>query len=240
MKNDSRYLRQTILPQIGEEGQTKLKESTVVVVGCGGLGSPVLTYLMMVGVGKIVMMDSDTVSLTNMNRQFLYEENDIGKEKAYCAEEFLCRRNSEIDIQAVQTCVNEENIGNLLQGAQLVIDCVDNDRTRILVSRACLRLKIPVIEAGLRGFYGYVLPISPGESACIECLRSDHTSKEENIPVIGAAAGVIGSLQAMEGIKVLLGMDVSYGSILHYDGLRGEFETIPIEPKEQCICRQRV
>lgn len=237
MENKIRYLRQTILSQIGDKGQEQLKNSTVAVVGCGGLASPALTYLAMAGVGNIFMIDADLVGSTDMNRQFIYEEKNIGEKKSSCAESYLRKRNSDIEIHSIHTFLNEENAQELLQGMQLVVDCVDNDKTRILISRTCQKLKIPVIEAGIYGFYGYVFPFLPGKSACIECLKSNITSEGHAIPAIGAVAGVIGSLQAMEGIKILLGIDVNYGVMVHYDGLQGEFTTIALAPREDCACR---
>lgn len=240
MSTNTRYLRQTALAEIGDGGQAKLKASKVVVVGCGGLASPVLTYLTAAGVGTIVLADFDKVEETDLNRQFLYEEGHLGQDKCSKAKEFLEHRNSSITIKTMNERIDLSNAEELLAGAQVVIDCVDNDETRIIISRCCKKLSIPLIEGGLYGFYGYVLPILPGVSACIECLkRTEAVQRQKDLPVIGATAGVIGSLQAMEGLKVLLGLEVNYGTMLEYNGLYSEFTNIAVKPRLDCNCRQQ-
>lgn len=238
MKEGERYLRQLAMSEIGTKGQDKLRAATAVVVGCGGLASPVLSYLSSAGLGNIVIVDADRVELTDLNRQFLYREGDIGRIKTLCAKEYIEERNSEIHVSTFSLSLNAMNAEQVLRGAGVVLDCVDNDETRILVSRACRNLGIPIVEAGICGFYGYVLPVLPGVSACIECLReAGKAQTETDIPVIGATAGVIGSLQVMEAIKALLGLKVNYGTMIQYDGLEAEFINIDVKPRANCGCR---
>lgn len=240
MKIKARYLRQAVLPEIGEEGQNKLRNSTALIIGCGGLASPVLTYLASAGVGTIILVDEDRIEDTDLNRQFLYEEKQLGEDKCSKAKEFLEQRNSEISIKSIKKRIDFNNAEEILRGAQVVIDCVDNDETRVLVSRSCNKLHIPLIEGGILGFYGYVLPILPGVSACMECLKGDiEIQEKEGLPVIGATAGIIGSIQAMEALKVLLELNVNYGMMLEYDGLHSEFTSIPVKPRSDCNCRQK-
>ena len=224
MSENSRYERQLIVSQIGEQGQEKLKNSRVTVVGCGGLGSPVLTYLAMAGVGHLRMIDCDTVSLTNLNRQFFYEEADVDAVKCETAAQFLQKRNPQITLETINETVTEENVCELLKDSQVVIDCVDRNVTRRIIGRACAKLEIPLVEAGVHGFYGYVLPIEPGKSACLECIETGAAKEIIPVPAIGAAVGVIGSLQAVEALKIILDLPVSYGTMLQYDGIYGEFE----------------
>ena len=237
MSEQNRYERQMIISQIGEKGQETLGKSKVTVVGCGGLGSPVLTYLAMAGVGHIRLIDCDTVSVTNLNRQFFYEDSSVDQVKCEQAAEFLKKRNSEIMLEPIYEKITEENSIKLLEGSDVVVDCVDCTETRKMVGRACRELEIPLVEAGINGFYGYVLPVDPGKSACMECIETGTSKEICPVPALGAVAGVIGSLQAVECLKILLGLSVSYGVLLQYDGIYGEFEQIPVSVRKDCVCQ---
>ena len=238
MSKDSRYERQLIVPQIGAEGQEKLAKSKVTVIGCGGLGSPVLTYLAMAGVGHLRLIDCDAVSDTNLNRQFFYEESDVNEVKCERAAEFLKKRNSQMILEPVNELLTEKNALELLKDSDVVVDCVDRIAARKIVGWACTKLSIPLVEAGVHGFYGYVLPINPGKSACLTCMETGPVKEMIPVPAIGAAVGVIGSLQAVEALKILLGLPVSYGTMLQYDGIYGEFEPIPVMVREDCVCQK--
>lgn len=235
--SDSRYERQIIIPQIGGSGQEKLKNSRVTVVGCGGLGSPVLTYLALAGVGHLRMIDCDVVSLTNLNRQFFYEEQEIDERKSETAAKFLKKRNPQITLEPIHEMLTEENALELLKDSDVVVDCVDRIEARRVVGHACSKLSIPLVEAGVHGFYGYVLPINPGKSACLECVETGPVKEMIPVPAIGATVGVIGSLQAVETLKILLELPVSYGTMLQYDGIYGEFEPIPVMIRPDCACQ---
>ena len=239
MAEDSRYIRQTMLPQIGEKGQKKLAQSKVAVVGCGGLGAPVLTYLALAGVGNIRMIDDDTVNLTNLNRQFFYTESDIYQEKCKKTADFLQERNTKLTIEPLCERLTDKNVKRLLAGVDVSVDCVDRIETRKHVGRAACGFRIPFVEGGVHGFYGYVLPVLPGESACLECMAMGTIEEKPPIPALGAVAGVIGSLQAVECIKILLGLShVMYGKMLQYDGLYGEFTEIPVHIRADCDCQK--
>ena len=239
MSKDSRYERQLIVPQIGEGGQEKLENSRVTVIGCGGLGSPVLTYLAMAGVGHLRMIDCDVVSLTNLNRQFFFEEENIDQEKCETAALFLKKRNPQIILEPVCEMVTEENVCELIKDSDVVVDCVDRIATRKIIGRACAKMEIPLVEGGVHGFYGYVLPINSGKSACLECMETGSAKEMIPVPAIGAAVGVIGSLQAVECLKIILELPVSYGVMLQYDGIYGEFEPIPVAVRPDCSCQIR-
>ncbi len=231
---DGRYDRQIRMPEIGTEGQRKLEQSVVTVIGCGGLGSPVLTYLAQAGVGTIRVVDGDTVSVSNLNRQFLHGESDIGRRKADSAAEKLARINPHVRVDAHACYLTEENAGRILAGSDVVADCVDLLDARLLAGRACLSGDIPLVEAGIEGFYGYVLDISR-KTACLECLGYHRRKSSSPIPALGAVAGVIGCLQAAEVLKILLGRkELLLGTMLQYDGLRCEFDKIEIKKDPRC------
>ena len=229
-----RYGRQLLMEKIGSEGQKKLMDSKVIVVGAGGLASPVLIYLACAGIGEITVIDYDYVSESNLNRQFLHHEKDIGKLKVESAKEMMEGMNSEIKVNAVPEKLGRGNAEEMLHGADVVIDCVDNIETRLTVNRVCLNLDIPLVEGGISGFYGFVLSVKK-EYSCLECIGYENTKLITPVPALGAVVGVIGSLQAVECIKILLGLEgVLYGRMLNYDGLTATFETIDLEKSDMC------
>ena len=229
-----RYDRQILMPEIGIEGQKKLERAVVTVIGCGGLGSPVLTYLAQAGAGTIRLVDGDTVSDTNLNRQFLYREEDIGKKKADLAAEKLRRMNRGIRVEAFACALTGENAGQILKGSDVVVDCVDSLAVRCIVGRYCLAEDIFLVEGAVQGFYGYVMDISR-ETACLECLGYHLGKSPIPVPALGAAAGVIGCLQAVEAVKKILGRkELLLGTMLQYDGLNGEFDKIEVEKDPEC------
>ena len=177
MSEESRYSRQILLPQIGEQGQKRLAESTAAVIGCGGLGAPVLTSLALAGVGKLRLIDHDRIGLSNLNRQFLYEESELDKEKCERAADFLRRRNSGIVLETVCERLTEENARRLLSGVDVIVDCVDRVETRRHAGRAARRLSVPLVEGGVHGFYGFVLSVLPGKSACLECVTAQEAEE---------------------------------------------------------------
>ena len=234
MSENTRYERQIAIEQIGEVGQAKLGAARVLVVGAGGLGSPTLTYLARAGVGYLKVIDLDVVSESNLNRQFFYHNDDLGKSKAILASERLRKQNPEIQVCGVETRITEENIAKLLVDIDVVVDCVDNIETRLIMNRACMKKGIPLVEAGIADFYGFVTVVHR-ESACLECMGFQADDVQKVTPTLGATAGVVGSMQALECIKIILGMDgVAYGKMLQYDGINGTLETIPIGVADHC------
>lgn len=232
---DSRYERQIALPEIGEKGQRKLSAARVVVVGAGGLGSPVLYCLASAGVGHIKIIDSDRLDITNLNRQFLHFESDIGRQKALSAQEKLARYNPDIYVHSVAVALDSANTTKQLSGYDIVLSCVDNKKARYLLNRACVNGGIPLVDGGLRGFEGYVLTVLPGVTPCYHCLFPQKKGKDPSgIPgVLGAVAGVIGSMMAVEAVKHIAGIPID--SYFHYvDTL--SFRVTPIAAKRRPDC----
>lgn len=229
-----RYERQFLIPEIGSGGQEKLRQSKVLVVGAGGLGSPVLTYLTEAGVGNITLVDSDIVTESNLNRQFLYTTSDIGREKALCATEKLGALNPDVSVSPLKMRVDKENAGEIILGADVVVDCVDSVETRLIVNAACLKQGIPLVEGGVDGFYGFVMCIRR-ESACLRCVGYCQRNEPKPAPIIGCTAGVIGSLQANECIKILLRIgEPLFSKMLTYDGYQNSFDVVLLERNPLC------
>ena len=229
-----RYERQLLMPQIGPEGQKKLEQSTVTVIGSGGLGSPVLTFLTCAGVGTIRIIDCDVVSESNLNRQFLHNTEDVDKLKTQSATEKLSVLNPDVNLIVINKRLDEDNAEDIIKGSDVVVDCVDNIPTRITVARACIKQNIPLVEGGVYGFYGYVIDIRR-DSPCLSCIGYDKAKQKTPVPVLGVTAGVIGCMQANECIKLLLGVgDPLYGRMLTYDGLSASWEEIRVEKSESC------
>lgn len=222
------------MPQIGQEGQKKLERSTVTVIGAGGLGSPVLTYLTSAGVGTIRIIDCDVVSESNLNRQFLHNTEDVGKLKILSAKEKLSLLNPNVNFITINVRLEMDNIEEFIACSDVVVDCVDNIATRTSVARACIKLDIPLVEGGVCGFYGYVLDIGRN-CACLSCLGYDKVQPKTPVPVLGVTAGAIGCMQANECIKLLLNIgEPLFGRLLNYDGLSGTWEEVRVEKADNC------
>ena len=234
MQEKERYIRQLSLPEIGERGQELLKASKVLIIGAGGLGSPVALYLAAAGVGNLGILDHDKVSTSNFNRQILYEENDEGKRKIDAAAEKIKRQNSHVHIEVYPEKITRENYRRALEivaGYDIVVDACDNMATRYLVSDITEELSIPFVYGAMEGFSGYVSVFNDASS----CRRFRELWPEEGqelppeIPSIGVTAGVIGCLQANEVIKRICGFGQRLaGKLLTVDLCNMEFHVISI------------
>ncbi|MDL2257785.1 HesA/MoeB/ThiF family protein [Eubacteriales bacterium OttesenSCG-928-K08] len=232
------YSRQTALPQIGEIGQKKLFGSRVLVVGAGGLGSAALYYLCAAGIGTLGIVDFDTVSKSNLNRQILHTEQDIGLFKTQSAIKKLSALNPHANLIEYRERLHEGNIDKIVKDYDIVVDCVDSQSARLIVAKACTDHSIPLVEAGIEGFSGFVMSHIPN-SACYGCLHSGAAVETgRKIPVLGATAGVAGSIQASECIKLLLKAgEPLINKILYFDLLHSEFETIQTARNPLCkVC----
>ena len=200
-----RYSRQIVYDGFGEEGQRKLKLSHVVVAGVGGLGCPAATYLACAGVGHITIIDHQTVELSNLNRQILHWDEDIGERKVTSAARKLARLNPSIEIAAVDKEITTKNARRLIKKASAVIDGMDNYETRSILNRACVAEGIPFIHGGIWGLNGQVTTIIPGETACFACIYPQKPKEIKPFPVFGVAPGLVAIVQAIEAIKLLAG-----------------------------------
>ncbi len=231
-----RYLRQMRLPQLGETGQRRLAGARVAVIGAGGLGAPALTYLAAAGVGEITLFDPDTVDATNLHRQVLFTEADLGRSKAIAAAEHLHAQSPQVSVRAVVETLTPANALEQLAGHDLVLDGTDNFPTRYLASDACEILDLPLVWGSILAFSGQVSvfwgaggrgvtyrdvhPVPPRPGEVPSCAEAG---------VLGMLCGVIGSTMAMEAVKVLAGMgDVLFGRLALYDALRARWDELPL------------
>ena len=234
MNELERYDRQIMIANIGKEGQEKLKRARVFIAGTGGLGSPAAIYLTAAGVGKICVVDHDCVELTNLNRQVLHWEKDIGKKKVSSAREKLEKINHEVEIQAIDKTITEANVFQLIAGFDVIVDAMDNLPTRYLLNKAAIEKNIPFFHGAVYGFEGRAMTILPGKTACLRCVYRGDIPKEK-FPVIGVTPAVIACIQATEVIKYIVGIgELLKNRLLIYDGLDMKFTEFKVKKDSQC------
>lgn len=233
-----RYSRQMMIPAIGREGQERLMKARVCIAGAGGLGSVSAYYLAAAGVGRIRIVDRDRVELSNLNRQILHTTGDLGEPKVLSALDKLQRLNPHCRVEAVQADINEGNVFEVIGGCQVVIDALDNIRTRRILNFASMRSRIPLIYGGVEAFSGMASTFISGETPCFECLFSHISEEEKTKGVVGPLPAVIGSIQALEAMKILLGERPSLaGTLLYFSGTNMTFQNITVERNPACsIC----
>ena len=236
----ARYSRQLILPEIGPAGQARLMSASVLIIGAGGLGSPVSLYLAAAGVGTISIVDDESVALSNLHRQILYRSEEVGWPKSVTAQARLRRLNPEVAVRAIHGRFTAENAEYLVSSADLVIDGSDNFPTRYLVNDACVLGKKPLVHGGAIGQHGQVLTVLPRHSACFRCVFPEPPASGE-IPncqeagVMGPAVGVIGTLMAHEALKCLLGLGGGLNDrLLVFDGERTAFRNVAVQRAADC------
>jgi molybdopterin/thiamine biosynthesis adenylyltransferase len=227
-----RYKRQIML--FGEEGQERLKKAHIFIAGAGGLGSPVSIYLAVAGIGTITIVDMDVVDQTNLNRQILHFDHDIGRKKTASAEEKLQKLNPDIIINAIDVKIDDTNAAKLIGRAEGIVDAMDNYPTRYLLNDVAIAKKIPLFHGGISGFYGQVTTIIPGTTPCLKCIFPKAPPKEV-FPVVGVTPGIIGTIQANEVIKYLLGSgELLMGRLFIWDGMQARAEEICVERNPAC------
>ena len=235
------YSRQIMMKDIGGDGQRKLAEASVLVVGCGGLGAPVLFYLTAMGIGSLGLCDGDMVALSNLNRQVLFTMGDIGKPKAVVAKERLLALNPELGTNVYNQLMDEELAETIVPDYDIVVDCLDNFNSRFILNDACVMAGKPFVHAGIEEYYGQILTVTPGTGPCLRCLfPGGIQEKEPKKPfgVIGPTPGVIGAMQALEVLKYILGLAVSNEGLVTYDGLNLSLEKVAIQANPECKCRK--
>jgi len=236
-KELQRYDRQIMIYGFGKEGQEKLKKAKVFLAGAGGLGSPVAIYLAAAGIGTLRIADHDTVELSNLNRQVLHWEENIGKRKVDSAAAKLGKFNSGVKIETIADTITEANVLKLVGDSDLIVDAMDNLPTRYLLNRTAIAKGIPFFHGAVYGFEGRAMTVLPGKTACLNCLYHGATVPKEKFPVIGVTPAVIGCIQATEVIKYLVGLgDLLTDRLLNYDALRMKFTEFKINRDPNCDC----
>lgn len=218
----------------GDEGQERLKKAQIFIAGAGGLGSPVSIYLAVAGVGRITIIDMDVVDQTNLNRQILHFDRDIGKKKTASAEEKLQELNPDITIKAIDVTLDGSNAAKLIGSADGIVDAMDNYPMRYLLNDVAIAKKIPLFHGGICGFYGQATTIIPGTTPCLKCIFPK-APPAEVFPVVGVTPGIIGTVQANEVIKYLLGSGgLLTNRLFLWDGMQSHAEEICVERNPAC------
>ncbi len=234
-REKERYNRQILFRAFGEEGQEKLRAARVLVAGVGGLGSPVALYLAAAGIAHLVLVDADRVSLSNLNRQILHWEGDVGRQKVESGREKLHKINSDIHVEAIAREITGESCRDLVEGVDVVVDCLDNMKTRYILNKACVDARCSLVHGGVYGMLGQVTTILPGDGPCLECIFPHREEKGDKVPVFGPAAGVTASLQALEVIKLLTGIGkLLRGRLLYVNGEIMECVIADVKRREDC------
>lgn len=241
-QNRDRYIRQMIFPPFGEQGQERLLAARVVVIGCGANGTVIANTLARAGVGSLVIVDRDFVELNNLQRQILFEEEDVtrGIPKAVAAAEKLRRINSSIAVDGIVADVNAENIEDLIRGANVVLDGTDNFETRFLINDACVKNNIAWIYGGAVASYGMSMTIVPHETACLRCVFQSEPAPGtlptcDTAGVIAPIVSVIGSIVSAEAIKYLAGAGARNAGMIHIDLWENTFDSFVVPRKRDCI-----
>ena len=235
-----RYSRHIILKEVGAKGQKKLLNSKVLIIGAGGLGAPAALYLAAAGVGHIGIVDADEVDLSNLQRQVIHSTADIGKAKVKSAKESMVAINPDVEVTTYRMFVDASNVRELIREYDFIIDGTDNFPAKFLINDACVLEKKPFSHAGIIRFQGQLMTYVPGEGPCYRCVFKNPPPKDavptcKQAGVIGAMAGTIGTLQAMEAIKYIIGKgELLTGKLLTYDALKMDFRKINL--KRDCNC----
>lgn len=239
-----RYSRQIELEDFSKIGQVLLSKASVLVIGAGGMGTPVLQYLVRMGIGKITLVDFDVVSLGNLHRQILYTEQDLGKKKVKVAKKYLFEVNTDVKVEAIDTKITEENAKELISKQNLVIDAVDVLKTKFLINKISVATKVPLIFSSVSEYKGQVLYLDPSR-VCLECLLGSYNGFSENKkkkleeenrsvhpPLIALTASIVSSL----AIKSLLNKDIK-NNFFCIDEKHLSIKSYNIDKNETCFCR---
>ncbi|TDE29413.1 molybdopterin-synthase adenylyltransferase MoeB [Flavobacterium ranwuense] len=238
-----RYKRNILVPEVGEKGQLKLLNSKILIVGAGGIGSPVALYLAATGIGTLGIIDDDIVDKTNLQRQILHSEKSVGKSKVMSAKKRISELNSQINVIEYNKRITKENIEIIISNYDIVIDGTDNFNTRYLINDACVKLKIPNIHGSVFLFEGQFTTFWPSskveDAPCYRCLYPLPPPPEiapscAEAGVLGVLPGLIGVLCATEAIKIILGLENMVGKLMVYNALSMDFETYKVENNKNC------
>jgi adenylyltransferase/sulfurtransferase len=233
-----RYSRQILFRPLGEAGQERLAGAHALICGVGGLGSPAATYLAAAGVGRLTLVDPDQVALSNLNRQVLHWERDLGRDKVHSARRKLRSLNSGVRIAALAQGLTRDNALTMLAGVDVALDCLDNLQGRLILNGGCVERGVPLVHGGVRGMAGQVTTVLPGRTPCLACIFHGEAAQPGPMPVLGAAAALVASLQVLEAVKLLAGFgDLLAGRMLHADAQALRFRVVNLERRDHCpIC----
>lgn len=240
-----RYLRHLMLEDVGEEGQNKLSHAKVLVIGAGGLGSPVCLYLSAAGIGRIGILDYDTVEISNLQRQIIHATSDIGKSKISSAQLKMCNINPNIVVDTYFEKLTVDNAIPIIQNYDFVVDATDNFASKFLINDACVVANKPFSHAGVLKYRGQTMTILPYESACFSCAFDEPPAKELNAiftaGLFGVVPGIIGCIQASEAIKYILNIgSLLTNTLLTMDIKTMNFRKVHIAKNEDCqVCSKR-
>ncbi len=239
-KNDfNRYSRQIQLPEIGEDGQLKLANSHVVIFGLGGLGSPSSLYLTAAGIGKITLVDFDKVDSSNLQRQIVHREKNIGQSKVSSAKDNLAELNHQTNLITINKKLTKQQAKDLISGADVVLDCTDNFASRFSLNSICKLKKVPLISGAVIRWEGQLTTYDfrQADSPCYQCLYKEDDGKELNCRVNGVLSpvvGLVGSMQAIEAIKALLDIKTLVGKLLIIDAYSMQFKQLNLKKDPNC------
>lgn len=229
-----RYNRNILVEQVGEEGQKKLASAKILVCGAGGLGSTVLTNLASLGIGTIGIVDNDVLELSNLNRQYIHKFENIGKVKVESAKTWIKEFNPEIDVQAHQIRLDENNYHEIVKDYDFIMDCFDSFKSKFLLNKIAVETGKTLIHGGVTEFYGQVTTIIPNKTACLNCILPEEGGYVVK-GVLSPAVSNIASIEAMEATKLILGVgELLENRLLSYDGLNMQFKTINIAKNPHC------
>lgn len=238
-----RYSRQIILPNVGGKGQEKLLAARVLLIGAGGLGSPAALYLASAGIGTMGLVDSDKVELNNLQRQIIHSVKEAGRPKVESARDRINAINEDVRVVTYNLRITSENIVDIIKDYDIVVDGSDNFPTRYLVNDACVLSAKPLSHGGIFRFDGQAITIIPGESACYRCLFSEPPPPGlvpgcQEAGILGAAAGIIGTIQANEVLKYILGIgNLLTGRLLVFNALDSSFRQVKVSMDPNCpVC----
>jgi adenylyltransferase/sulfurtransferase len=229
-----RYDRQIQISGFGKAGQSALKNAKILISGLGGLGFPISVYLVAAGVGRVKIVDHDVVELSNLNRQLLHWDKDIGRRKGASAFEKLSQMNPQTSIEPIDDTITDSNIYDIVDEVDAIVDAMDNFPTRYLLNKAALEKKIPLFHGGVYEFMGQATTILPGRTACLKCIFPQ-VSSQEKFPILGSIPGVIGGIQVTEVIKYFTKLgNLLENKLLVFDGKALHFDVVEVTRNPHC------
>ncbi len=238
-EEETRYSRQLLINGYSERRQEKLKESTAMVAGIGGLGGNAALYLAAAGIGRLILVHPGELELPDMNRQILMYSKCVGEERTNIAQRRLKEINPFTEVITISEWITEDNADGIVSKADIILDCRHNFKERYLLNKTCVRYKKPMIEGAMDDMFGYITTIMPGETPCLSCLFPEYPEWDYlGFAVLGTVSGTLGTLMALEAIKVITGLgNPLYSELLTFDGLTMDFKKLKLQRDSNCsVC----